>query len=72
MILSPVGSKVMAAGALMAAIEHDLTVLYIETVRYEQRNDQPQDTDENDQMVHILLSGPAYSGYNAIATPKEF
>ena len=34
-VLSPIGSKVMAAGALMAAIEHNLTVQYLETVRYE-------------------------------------
>ena len=71
MILSPVGSKVMAAGALMAAIEHDLTVRYIETVRYELRGDQTQDLADNDQMVHVLLSGPAYGGYDAITTAEE-
>lgn len=71
MILSPVGSKVMAAGALMAAIEHDLTVQYIETVRYELNGDQTQDLADNDQMVHVLLSGPAYGDYNAVVTAEE-
>lgn len=70
MILSPVGSKVMAAGALMAAIEHDLTVQYIETVRYELNGEQPQEAIDNDQMVHVLLSGPAYGDYGAIAVAE--
>src|SRR3546814_13952002 len=34
-VISPIGSKVMAAGAFMAALEHNLTVQYIETVRYD-------------------------------------
>ena len=71
MILSPVGSKVVAVGALMAAIEHDLTVKYIETVQYELKGDQANDLTENDQMVHVLLSGPAYGDYGAVAVPEE-
>lgn len=71
MILSPVGSKVMAAGALMAAIEHDLTVQYIETVRYELSGEQDQEMADEDQMVHVLLSGPAYGDYGAITTAEE-
>lgn len=71
MILSPVGSKVMAAGALMAAIEHDLTVMYIETVQYELKGEQANDSTEDDQMVHVLLSGPAYRGYGEVAVPEE-
>lgn len=72
MILSPIGSKVMATGALMAAIEHDLTVQYLETVRYEfdgaasQEEDSPQDL-----IVHMLLSGPAYGDYDAIEMAEE-
>ena len=71
MILSPVGSKVMAAGALMAAIEHDLTVQYIETVRYELEDEQDSNPAENDQMVHVLLSGPAYGDYDATAVADD-
>ncbi len=71
MILSPVGSKVMAAGELMAAIGHDLTAKYIEAVQYELKGDQANDLTENDQMVHVLLSGPAYGGYSAVAVQEE-
>jgi len=66
MILSPIGSKVMAAGALMAAIEHDLTVHYIETARYGFDGPPMSDKDPPDLMVHVLLSGPAYGDYGAI------
>jgi hypothetical protein len=59
-ILSPVGSRVMAAGALMAAIEHDLPVQYIETVRYDFDPAKPAVAAAPDMRVHLLLSGPAY------------
>ena len=63
LILSPVGSKVMAAGAMMAAIEHDLPVHYVETVRY----DLPPSPRGNgaasaDQIAHVWLDGPIYGG----------
>ncbi|WP_066592302.1 hypothetical protein [Sphingomonas pruni] len=61
--LSPIGSKVMAAGALMAAIEHDLTIQYLETVRYEFSPSSGPTTPP--QIVHLLLSGPAYGDYTA-------
>lgn len=35
LVLSPVGSKVLAAGALMAAIEHGMSVQYLETESFE-------------------------------------
>ena len=35
LILSPLGSKVMALGALMAALERDLPVAYLESIGYE-------------------------------------
>lgn len=60
--LSPIGSKVMAAGALMAAIEHELTVQYLETVRYEFSS--THGPAQKPQVVHLLLSGPAYGGYS--------
>lgn len=67
-ILSPVGSKVMAAGALMAAIEHDLAVHYIETARYEFDGSTNCNDDPQAMLVHVLLSGPAYGDYDAVAT----
>ncbi|MBD8736228.1 hypothetical protein [Sphingomonas sp. CFBP 13706] len=66
--LSPIGSKVMAAGALMTAIEYDLTVQYLETVRYEYAPE--AHTDAAPQIVHLLLSGPAYGGYPNAPTEK--
>ncbi|MBB4841324.1 hypothetical protein HNP52_004426 [Sphingomonas kyeonggiensis] len=59
-VLSPIGSRVMAAGALMAALEHDLPVQYIETVRYDFDPAKPKGATEPDMVVHLLLSGPAY------------
>jgi hypothetical protein len=62
-VVSPIGSKVMAAGALMAALEHDLTVQYIETVRYDFDPATPPSSAGPEQLVHLLLSGPAYGDY---------
>lgn len=64
-VLSPVGSKVMATGALMAAIEHDLSVQYLETIRYEFQPTNMRESDPPDMMVHVLLSGPVYKEYFA-------
>ena len=63
-ILSPMGSKVMAAGALMAAIEHEMTVQYVETERYLFNSSKPPAPESQDILVHVLLSGPAYAHYN--------
>lgn len=60
-ILSPVGSKVMAVGAMMAAIKHDLTVQYVEALRYDFDPDAVE-TDEMD-IVHVWLHGPIYAGF---------
>lgn len=63
LILSPIGSKVMAAGALMAAIEHDLTVQYVETLRYDFKVHDLQPRPATDMIVHVWLHGPIYAGY---------
>ena len=69
MILSPVGSKVMATGALMAAIEHNLVVQYVETESYALKSALPRasggDTDdlEDASLVHMILSGPLYAAF---------
>ncbi|MHC4055822.1 hypothetical protein RAD04_38595, partial [Bradyrhizobium sp. 25ACV] len=34
-VLTPSGSKTLAIGALMAAVEHDMAVRYVEAVSYE-------------------------------------
>lgn len=64
MVLSPVGSKVLAAGALMAAIEHGMAVQYLETESYVFSPNEEQSGDSPDMTVHLVLSGPIYSGYD--------
>lgn len=65
-ILSPLGSRVIAAGAMMAAIEHDLSVHYVETLRYEFRGSEAgTQLQSKDMIVHIWLHGPVYAGYPA-------
>jgi hypothetical protein len=63
LVLSPVGSKVMALGAMMAAIERDLPVVYVEALSYSYEGpldaqNEPQYTDED--LVHVWLHGEAY------------
>lgn len=61
-ILSPVGSKALAVGALMAALDRDFTIMYVEALSYsvdlakvnEARAAQPGD------LVHVWLHGEAY------------
>ena len=62
-ILSPLGSRVIAAGAMMAAIEHGLSVHYVETLRYELRPAPAGQSQGKDMIVHIWLHGPVYAGY---------
>lgn len=58
LVLSPLGSKVMALGALMAALERDLPVAYLEAIGYEfQRS---AITEETSEMIHIWLEGEVY------------
>ena len=71
MILSPVGSKVMAAGALMAAIEHDLVVQHVETQRYELGTSTDASGSGADMMVHVWLHGPVYAGYDSSRTVQR-
>lgn len=62
-VLSPVGSKVLAAGALMAAIEHDMAVHYLETESYGFEGSGEAAADLPDLTVHLILSGPLYASY---------
>ena len=60
LVLSPVGSKVMALGALMAAVERDLPVAHVESIGYEVGEDLPDEIEQPD-LVHIWLEGDVYS-----------
>lgn len=66
LLLSPLGSKVMAVGAMMAAIEHDLPVQHVENVRYDYDPTRSATEEEPaDVTVHVWLHGPIYAGYAA-------
>jgi len=59
LVLSPVGSKIMALGALMAALERALPVAYLEAIGYNFDNSQPTERSPP-FLVHIWLEGDAY------------
>ena len=59
LVLSPLGSKVMALGALMAALERDLPVAHLEDFGYEIETAMPASTDRS-RIIHIWLEGEAY------------
>lgn len=64
LILSPTGSKILALGALMAALERDLPVVYLESMGYEYNSEMPKGdtgTGGNVKFTHIWLDGDAYS-----------
>lgn len=59
LVLSPLGSKVMALGALMAALERELPVAYLESLSYELENEAPGPGGETN-LIHIWLEGDVY------------
>lgn len=72
MILSPIGSKVLAAGALMAAIDHNMSVQYVETDSYaiaDEFQDGESANPEDPSFVHLILSGPLYKNFPSRAAP---
>ncbi len=59
LVLSPLGSRVLALGGMLAAIERDLPVMYVESLGYEADfADLPPYGDKD--FVHVWLSGDAY------------
>jgi hypothetical protein len=59
--LSPIGSKLLSLGALLAALERDFPVVYVEALEYkvdfaalERQRTQPG------ILVHLWLKGEAY------------
>ena len=59
LILSPLGSKVMALGALMAALERDLPVAHLESIGYELEASVPE-TIDRPNLIHVWLEGEVY------------
>lgn len=61
-ILTPIGSKVLAIGAMLAAIEREFPVIYIESVDYDVDLEKLGSSREIDgEIVHVWLSGEAYA-----------
>ena len=60
LVLSPLGSKVTALGALMAALERDLPVAYLESIGYELDETGLEEIDQLN-LIHLWLEGDAYS-----------
>lgn len=61
LVLSPLGSRGLAVGALMAAIEQNMPVAYVEALDYHvdwEKLDSLQSPQE--EMIHVWLSGDAY------------
>ena len=61
-VLSPVGSKALSLGALMAALERDFTVMYVEAIGFEvdfNRLD-ARELGPAGEFVHLWLHGEAY------------
>ena len=59
LVLSPLGSKVMAFGALLAALERDLPIVYLESVGYELESRVPERFDDSN-LIHLWLEGDVY------------
>ena len=59
LVLSPVGSKVMALGALMAALERDLPVAHLEAIGYDFDGALLAQEGQS-HLIHIWLEGEVY------------
>ncbi len=67
-ILSPIGSKLLAVGAMMAAIEKDMPVLYVEAPDFRAEPaalDSPKYSDKD--IVHLWLAGDAYPSSDGVS-----
>lgn len=72
-ILSPVGSKALALGALMAALERDFTIMYVEAVSFLPdlvRVDAIR-AERPGELLHVWLHGEAYGAVSSrgVAAP---
>jgi len=61
-ILSPIGGKILSLGALLAALEHDFPVIYVEAIAYQMDFSQTDAVkQEKETLVHVWLEGEAYA-----------
>lgn len=69
LLLTPAGSKALALGALMAAIEHDLPVRYVESIGYRVEWEKVDQVTENQvELLHLWLAGEPYLSTNRVST----
>lgn len=62
LVLTPSGSKTLALGAMMAAVERDLPMRYVESIGYElQGKEVDQPTENKLELLHLWLCGEPYS-----------
>jgi hypothetical protein len=59
-ILSPLGSKALSLGALMAALDRNFTILHVEAIGYTLDAARADSMTGADELVHIWLHGDAY------------
>lgn len=60
-VLSPMGTKVSTIGGLLAAMDENLPVAYVETLGYhEQANTSVQNLPTTEKLVHVWVDGPIY------------
>jgi hypothetical protein len=56
-LLSPLGSKVLALGALMAALDRDFPVAYVESIDYDVKPETIERMEPRGEIVHVWLRG---------------
>lgn len=62
-ILSPLGTKVSTIGGLLAAMDFDLPVAYVETIGYYEKalsDNFPKEVINKENLVHVWVDGPIY------------
>lgn len=67
-VLSPLGTKVMSLGTLMAALERQFPVFYVESLGYTLSADVPE-AQQDPNIVHVWLLGEAYAAASATVAP---
>jgi hypothetical protein len=61
LVLSPIGSRTLALGALLAALERNFPVAYLESISYALPANLPAETPQTWPIAHIWLTGDAYA-----------
>ncbi len=69
LLLTPTGSKALALGAIMAAIERNLPVRYVESMGYRVEWEKVDQVTENQvELLHLWLAGEPYSSTDGAGT----